>query len=162
MQKYALCFAFHTISLLQHQPITVEAKCYLWILTCSSSSEEEKFELEEERQSWSVERDDSLLDLKISIVDNFQACECYLWYQRCLGWRRLARYWRKAGDNESSIFWSEEGIREWSSTTFLPNDAEKASSSTGRQLLCSPCPLILFCSSFWKKLHLASISDSSP
>ena len=52
----------------------LKAKCDLWILTCSSpSEEEEKFELEDERQSCSVERDDSLLDLKLIVVDNFQA-----------------------------------------------------------------------------------------
>ena len=136
--------------------VGLKAKFYLWILTCSSSSEEDKFELEEERQIWSVERDDSLLDLKI--VSSTPQFHCYLGYQRCLGWRRLSRYWRNAGDNGSSILWPKEVIREWLSTTSLPNDP----SSNGRQQLCSPCLLILFCSSFWKKLHRASISDSSP
>ena len=48
-----------------------KAKCNLWILACSSPTEkEEKLELEDERQSCSVERDDSLLDLKDIILDN--------------------------------------------------------------------------------------------
>ena len=140
---------------------SLEARCNLWILTCSSTSEREKFELEDETQSCSVERDDSLLDLKM-IIDNSQhpnvpQCQYYLWYQRCLGWRRLSRYWWKAGNNESSK--SKEGIKELSSTTSLPREAKKAPSSTGRQQVCL---LILFCSSFWKKLHLAFISASSP
>ena len=87
---------------------------------------------------------------------------CYLWYQRFPGWRSLTRYWRKASDNESSIFWSKECLRIWSSTTSLPNDPKNAPSSMGRQELCSRCLLFLVWSSFSKKLLLSSILASSP
>ena len=114
------------------------------ILTCSSSSKNDKFELEDEMQSCSVERDDSLCDLRQNWSRTLQNCHWknHLWHERRLGWGRLARYWRK------------EGVREFPKTS---NVIERAPLPVG-----PTCLLNLFCSSFSKNLHLASISASSP
>ena len=51
---------------------------------------------------------------------------------------------------------------ELSLVSSVVSDPRKDPSSTGRQLLCSPCFLFLVCSSFSKKLYLSSILASSP
>ena len=130
----------------------------LWTLTKSSLSvDEEKLEASERQSCSSVERDDSLLDLKQLV-----GCNIVNWSYLLCKWR-VAKYWWKAEESELSHFFSLTKSKGCSMKLLPPVSLNrKMLPSIDSLSLRFQCLFGKVWSSFRKQLLLASTSVTFP